>query len=58
MQLNDRGVKSDFQLKTTFPQATLPEQGKTVKEAGLTPSAQVMVSLDKGDEESSSEEED
>jgi len=45
-QLYDKGVKDEFTLKTSFPQATLTEFQKTVKEAGLAPSAQVIVSVD------------
>jgi len=54
-QLYEEGVREEFQLETQYPKATLTEGEKTVKEAGLTPSAQVLVTLAREDPGSSDE---
>ena len=56
-QLYEEGVREAFELETQYPKATLRDGEKTVKEAGLTPSAQVLVTLAREEESSSEDDE-
>jgi len=53
--LHDVGTHDVFKLVTTFPQMELKDQKQTVKDAGLTPSAQVLVTMHTPDDGSSDE---